>query len=135
MSPKCLWLLRVQWEANSIGPVEVAKQSLEGQWKEGNNKAKHPYPKKDGDSSSPARCQVLERVHDADVLLQSEVSEEKDGYLSGQHGQRADDLTLTAIHPGLSVPVVLAAKLQIIRTNHEEVDAHQSVCTCKERQL
>lgn len=25
MSPKRLWLLRVQWEANSVGSVEIAK--------------------------------------------------------------------------------------------------------------
>lgn len=131
VSPKCLGLLGVQWEANSIGPVEVAEQPLAGQRQEGNNKTEHPYPKKDGDSSSPARRQVLERVDDADVFLQSEVSEEKDWYLSGQHGQRANDLTLNAVHPGLCVPVVLAAELQIIQTDHEKVDPHQPVCTCK----
>lgn len=131
VGPECLWLLRVQRETNSIGPVEVAEQSLAGQWQEGNYEAKHPYPQKDGDSSSPARRQVLERVDDADVLLQGEVCEEQDGHLGGQHGQRADDLALRAVHPGLRMLVVLAAELQIVRTNHEEVDPHQPVCTCK----
>lgn len=135
MSPKRLWLLRMQRETNSIGPVEVAKQPFAGQRQQGDNKSKHPYPEEDGDSSSPAGRQVLERVDDADVLLQSEVSEEKHRYLGGEHGQGADDLTLTAVHPGLSVPVVLAAELQIVRSDHEEVDAHQPVCTCREGEL
>lgn len=78
MSPKCFRLFRVQWKANSIGPIEVAEQPLADHWQDGNNKTEHPNPKKDGDGSSPARRQVLERVDDADVLLQSEVSEEKD---------------------------------------------------------
>lgn len=131
MSPQRLWLLRVQREANTIGPVEVTKQPLAGQRQEGNNEAEHPNPKQDGDSSSPAWGQVLERVDDADVFLQGEICEEQDGHFSGQHGQRADDLTLTAVHPGLRVPVVLAPKLQVVRANHEEVDAHQPVCTCR----
>lgn len=122
----------MQREANAIGPIEVPKQSLARQWQEGHQKAKHPNPKKDGDSSSPARRQVLEGVDDADVFLQGEVSQEQDGHLCGQHGQGADDLTLAAVHPGLSMPVVLAAELQVIRTDHEEVDAHQPVCTCRE---
>lgn len=130
MSPRRLWLFRVQREADSIGPIKVAKQSLTGQRQKGHNKTKHPYPEQDGDGASPAGSQVVERIHDADVFLQSEVSEEQDRDFSGQHGQRADDLTLTAVHPGLSVPVVLASKLQVIRTDHEEVDAHQPICTC-----
>ncbi len=87
MSPERLRLLRVQWEANSVGPIEVTKKSFAGQRQKGNNKTKHPYSKKDGDRSSPARRQVLEWVDDTDVFLQGEVSEEKDRYLSGQHGQ------------------------------------------------
>lgn len=104
-------MLRVQRKADTIGPVKVAKQPLANQWEEGNNKTKHPYPKKDGDSSSPAGSQVLERVDYADVFLQREICEEQDRYFSGQHGQRANDLTLAAIHPRLGVPVVLASKL------------------------
>ncbi|TNN42287.1 hypothetical protein EYF80_047549 [Liparis tanakae] len=119
-------------EADAVGPVEVAKQPLAGQRQKGDDEAEHPNPEKDGDGSSPPGRQVLERVDDADVLLQSEVGEEEDGHLGGQHGQRADDLALTAVHPGLSVPVVLAAELQVVRPDHEEVDAHQPVCTCEE---
>lgn len=111
MSPQRLWLLRVQWKANTIGPVEISKQALASKRQEGNDETKHPYPKKDGYSSSPARCQVLKGIYDADVFLQSEVGQEQDRYLGGQHGQGADDLTLTAVHPGLSVPVVLASEL------------------------
>lgn len=135
MGPHCLRLFGVQREADAVGPVEVPKQSFTRQRKEGNDKPKHPYSKKDGDSSSPARGQVLEGVHNADVLLQREVREEQDGHLGGQHGQGADDLTLTAVHPGLSVSVVLAAVLQVIRADHEEVDAHQAVRTCPEGKL
>lgn len=134
VGPERLWLLRVQREANSIGPVEVTKQPLAGQRQNGNDEAEQPYTQKDGDSSSPSGRQVAERVDDADVLLQSEVSEQEDGHLGGQHGQGADDLTLTAVHPGLSVPVVLAAELQIIRADHEEVDSHQPVRACTEAQ-
>jgi len=118
MSPKRLRLLGVQREADAVGAVEVAKQPLAGQRQEGDDEAEHPDPEKDGDSSSPSGRQVMERVDDADVLLQSEVGEEEDGHLGGQHGQRADDLTLTAVHPGLSVPVVLAAELQVVRPDH-----------------
>lgn len=135
MSPKRLWLLGVQREANSIGSVEVTKQPLADQRQEGDDEAEHPNPEEDADSSSPSGCQVAERVDDTDVFLQSEVSEQKDRHLSGQHGQGADDLTLTAVHPGLCVPVVLAAELQIIRADHEKVDSHQPVCTCKEEEL
>lgn len=124
ISPKCLWLLRMQWETNSIGPVKVAEKLLAGQRQKGNNEAEHPNPKKYRDSSSPARRQVLERVDDADVFLQSEISEEEDRYLCGQHGQRANDLTLNAVHPCLCMPVVLATVLQIISTDHEKVDPH-----------
>lgn len=130
MGPQRLGLLRVQWEANSIGPIKVSKQSLASQRQEGDNKAKHPNTEKDGDSSTPPGCQVAKRVDDADVFLQSEISEEEDGHFSGEHGQRADDLTLAAVHPGLSVSVILPSKLQVISPDHEEVDAHQPICTC-----
>lgn len=76
----------------------------------------------------------MKRVHDADVLLQGEVREEQNGHFGGQHGQRADDLTLSAVHPGLSMSIVLAAKLQVIRTDHEEINAHQTISTCKNEQ-
>lgn len=114
----------MQRKTNSIGPVKVAEGLLAGQRQKGNNEAKNPNPKKYRDSSSPARGQVLERVDDADVFLQSEIREEEDRYLCGQHGQRANDLTLKAVHPCLRMPVVLATVLQIISTNHEKVDSH-----------
>lgn len=78
VSPERLWLLRVQRETNSISPVKVAKKALADERQEGDNESEHPYSKKDGDRSSPAGCQVLEGVDDADVFLQSEVSEEED---------------------------------------------------------
>lgn len=78
MSPKRLWLLGVQREANSVGSVEVAKQPLADQRQEGDDEAEHPNPEEDADSSSPSGCQVAERVDDTDVLLQGEVSEQKD---------------------------------------------------------
>lgn len=124
MSPKCLWLLRMQRKTNSIGPVKVAEGLLAGQRQKGNNEAEHPNPKKYRDGPSPARRQVLERVDDADVFLQREISEEEDRYLCGQHGQRANDLTLNAVHPCLRMPVVLAPVLQIISTDHKKVDPH-----------
>lgn len=129
VSPQCLRLLRVKREADSIGAVEVAEQAFAGQWQKGDHKAKHPDPQEDGDGAPPARCQVLERVDDTDVLLQGEVGEQEHRHLGGQHGQRADDLALDAVHPGLSVPVVLPTELQVVRANHEEVDPHQTVCT------
>lgn len=131
ISPKGLWLLGMERKTNSIGPVKVAERLLAGQRQKGNNEAEHPNPKKYRDGSSPARRQVSERVDDADVFLQGEISEEEDRYLCGQHGQRTNDLTLSAVHPCLRMPVVLATVLQIISTNHEKVDPHQSVCTCR----
>lgn len=127
VGPQRLGLLWMQGEANAIGPVEVAKQPLAGQGQEGNHEAKHPNAEKDGDGSPPAWRQVLERVHDADVFLQRQIREEQHGHFGGQHGQGADDLTLAAVHPGLSVTVVLASELQVVRADHEEVDSHQPV--------
>lgn len=124
VSPQCLRLLRVKREADPIGAVEVAEQAFAGQWQEGDHEAKHPDPQEDGDGAPPARCQVLERVDDTDVLLQGEVGEQEHRHLGGQHGQRADDLALNAVHPGLSVSVVLSSELQVVRANHEEVDPH-----------
>lgn len=132
VSPQRLRLLRVKREADPVGAVEVAEQALAGQRQEGDHEAEHPDPQEDGDGAPPARRQVLERVDDADVLLQSEVGEQEHRHLGGQHGQGADDLALNAVHPGLSVPVVLAAELQVVCANHEEVDPHQPVGTCTE---
>lgn len=129
MSPQCLRLLRVKREADPIGAVEVAEQTFAGQWHEGDHKAKDPDSQEDGDGAPPPRRQVLERVDDADVLLQGEVGEQEHRHLSGQHCQRANDLALNTVHPGLSVPVVLATELQVVRANHEEVDPHQTVRT------
>lgn len=122
----------MKWEAHPVGAIEVAEQALAGQGQEGDHEAEHPDPQEDGDGAPPARRQVLERVDDADVLLQGEVGEQEHRHLGGQHGQGADDLALNAVHPGLSVPVVLAAELQVVRADHEEVDPHQPVRTCTE---
>lgn len=129
MSPQCLRLLRVKREADPVGAIEVAEQAFAGQWQEGDHKAKHPDPQENGDGAPPAWRQVLERVDDADVLLQGEVGEQEHRHLGGQHCQGADDLTLNAVHPGLSVSVVLATELQVVGANHEEVDPHQTVRT------
>lgn len=132
MRPDRLRLLRVQRETDSVGPVEVAEESFADQREEGDDEAEHPDAQQDGDGASPAGRQVLERVHDADVFLQREVGEQQHRHLGGQHGQRADDLALAAVHPGLSVPVVLSSELEVVRSDHEQVDSHQPVCTCED---
>lgn len=60
-------------------------------------------------------------------LLHGQISEQHDGNLRGQHSQEADDTTLQAVHPLLSILVVLATYIK--DSNEKQIDPHQTVCT------
>lgn len=124
----------MQRKTNPIGPVEVPELSFTHERQESNDKAQNPDSHQNGDGTPAARCQVAEWVDDADVLLQGEIGEEQNRDLGGQHGQRAYHLAGQAIHPGLCVAVILAPELQVVCTNHKEVDTHQTVGTCPGKQ-
>lgn len=131
LCPLRLLLLRVQGEAYAVGAVEVPEYSFADERQEGDDETQDPDGHQDGDGTTAAWRQVAEWIDDADVLLQRQVGEQQHTYLCGQHSQRAHHLTGRTVHPSLRVAVVLAAELQIVCTDHEQVHTHEAVSTCE----
>lgn len=127
--PRLLRLVRVQRETHAVAAVEVPEGASVAEGGERQDEAESPDGCERAERALASRAVVVEREHDAHVLLQRHVRQHHHRHLRGEQRQGANQLAGQTLHPDVGVAIILPTVLHVEGADEEKVHAHQTVCT------